>query len=513
MPRRRASAAAPVSPALTLALLLVAAPACGGSSPAGPGPSGGGASVTLSRDSVFLLTGDTARLTAAVRDADGHPVSDPTISWSSSAPGVATVSPMGLITVLAPGVATITASANGASDASTVVAHAGSGARVPGMESYDRIIPALMAKWGIPGGAVAVVKDGRLVFARGYGYADTAAHEVVRPDALFRIASVSKPITSATILSLVQSGALSLDDRPFAMLTDIPALPGAIEDPRLDSITVRQILYHAGGWDRDVSGDPMFMSWTIAEATGTTPPASTEAIIRYMRGRPLDFAPGTRYAYSNFGYAVLGRVIEHVTGEPYESYVKTHVLAPMGITRMRIGGSRLADRAEGEVHYYDPGTTASVFSGEGTVRWPDGGFYLEAMDAHGGWIASTIDLLRFLTHIDPRTATTPFLSAATVSTMLAHPPAPLWMGADAWYAMGWMVRPPGGDANWWHDGSLPGTSTLLVRAYNGLAWAALFNARASTATSSFSAELDAALWTAAGGVTAWPSGDLFGAYP
>ena len=132
------------------------------------------------------------------------------------------------------------------------------------------------------------------------------------------------------------------------------------------------------------------------------------------------------------------------------------------------------------------------------------------MDSHGDWVASTIDLLRFLVHIDPRTAPTPFLSATSTEAMLARPSAPLWQGSAFWYGMGWLVRPSGGDSNWWHDGSLPGTTTLLVRAYNGLDWVALFNARSSSSSSSFAAELDAALWAAAGAVTQWPTEDLFG---
>jgi N-acyl-D-amino-acid deacylase len=498
----------------SLFMLVIGTAACGGSSPSGPQePSGGNAKIDLSPDSAVLVTGDTVRFAATVHDANGAPVSGATVTWKSSTPTVATISDDGLVTVLAPGTTTISATANDATGSATITTFAGSGKRQPGMESYDRIIPRLMARWGIPGGAVAVVKDGKLVFARGYGYADTAAHEAVQADALFRIASVSKTITSATILKLVEEGKLSLDDKPFVMLSDLTAPPGTTEDSRLVGITVRQLLEHAGGWDRDASGDPMFMSTAIAQSLGTTAPASTEDIIRYMRGKTLDFPPGTRYVYSNFGYAVLGRVIEKVTGQPYADYVKSTVLAPMGITRMRIGASLLAGRADGEVKYYDPGTTTSVFPGGGTVPWPYGGFYLEAMDSHGAWIASTMDLLRFLTHIDPRTATTPFLSEATVNTMLARPAAPLWVGSAYWYGLGWLVRPSGNDANWWHDGSLPGTTTLLVRAYNGLDWVALFNARASSSSTSFDAELDQSLWTAAGAVTQWPTEDLFGAYP
>jgi CubicO group peptidase (beta-lactamase class C family) len=316
---------------------LVLATACGGgaaSEPPGPTPSN--ATVALSRDSAVLITGDTLRLTATVRDAKGQVVADAPVQWSSSAPSVATVAG-GLVTVLTQGTTEISATAGGTPAKATVVAFAGSGARQPGMESYDRLIPRLMAQWEIPGGAVAVVKDGKLLFARGYGYADVETHQPVEADALFRIASVSKPITSVAILKLVDEGKLSLDDHPFAILSDLAAPPGSAEDPRLAGITIRHLLEHSGGWDRDASGDPMFMSSTIAEALGTEAPAKTTDIIRYMRGKPLDFDPGTRYVYSNFGYAVLGRVIEKVTGQPYDEYVKSAVLEPMGISRMAIG--------------------------------------------------------------------------------------------------------------------------------------------------------------------------------
>lgn len=498
----------------SLLTLIFAATACGGDSPSGPLPPNGDSLVQLSRDSAFLITGDTLRFTATVRGDDGQVIPDAPVQWSSSAPAIATVSDDGLVTVLTPGAAEISAAAGGTPATADITAFAGSGTRQPGMESYDEIIPRLMAKWDIPGGAVAVVKDGKLLFARGYGYADTQTHEPVEADALFRIASVSKPITSAAILKLVDEGELSLDDKPFDILSDITAPPNTTEDPRLADITIRQLLEHAGGWDRDASGDPMFMSSTIASALGTTAPASSEDVIRYMRGQPLDFAPGTRYVYSNFGYVVLGRVIEKITGEPYEDYVKSEVLAPMGITRTAIGATLLSGRLDGEVKYYEKaGNTTSVFPSGGSVPWPYGGFYLEAMDSNGAWVSSTMDLLRFLVHIDPRTAPTPFLSTASTDAMLAHPPAPLWAGSASWYGLGWLVRPSGDDANWWHDGSLPGTTTLLVRAYNGLDWIALFNARSSSSSSSFAAELDPALWDASRAVTQWPTEDLFGEYP
>src|SRR5262249_38714238 len=156
--------------------------------------------------------------------------------------------------------------------------------------------------------------------------------EPVRPRSLFRIASVSKPITSAAVLQLVEQGKLGLDDRVVDLL-DVRhnGDPIAPADPRLKRVTIRHLLQHRGGWDRDKSFDPMFRSVRIAREFGTRPPAGPELIIASMWKRPLDFDPGARSCYSNFGYCVLGRVIEKVSGISYEAYVREHILAPLGI--------------------------------------------------------------------------------------------------------------------------------------------------------------------------------------
>jgi len=318
-------------------------------------------------------------------------------------------------------------------------------------------------------------------------------------------------VTAAAVLRLVEQGRLSLDAPAFALLPHLTPLPNATVDPRLATITVRHLLEHAGGWDRALSFDPMFRSTEVATATNTPVPASADAVVRYMRGQPLDFTPGTRYAYSNFGYAVLGRIIERVTGSSYKRFVQDAVLTPAGVSRMRLGRSLYADRASDEVRYYDRGTLNSVFPGGGAVSAPYGGFNLEAMDAHGGWVASTIDLLRFATAVDRLPTRPDVLSAATIDLMTARPPSPLWDGSAFHYGLGWLVRPAEG--NWWHDGSLPGTASILVRTGTGLAWVALFNARETTAGSTFQGEIDGAMWQAVGGVTAWPSHDLFTSFP
>lgn len=386
---------------------------------------------------------------------------------------------------------------------------------LPIEKAFDREMEAFMAARKIPGGALAVVKDRRLVYARGYGWANRETKLPARPESLFRIASISKPITGVAMLKLVQDGKVKLDDKAFPLLNIMPAVMSFRDpEPRLRDITIRQLLQHTGGWDIEKSFDPMFRSTRIARATNTPPPASPLNIIRYMLSRTLDFAPGTRYGYSNYGYCVLGRVIEKLTGQSYEAFVRDSVLAPAGIKQMRLGATQEGKQAPGEVRYYTAraSLTESVFPDiSGEVPEPYGGFHLEAMDAHGGWIASVIDLARFAAALD-EPERSPLLNPETFAAMYAPPPPPVSRTADgklepAYYACGWMVRPvKDGRANYWHAGGMPGTTGLLVRRWDGLSWAVLFNQRSPDDA------IDPALHRAAGAVAKWPEHDLFSTF-
>jgi CubicO group peptidase (beta-lactamase class C family) len=369
--------------------------------------------------------------------------------------------------------------------------------------AYARLMDRLLANWQVPGGSLAVARDGQLIFAAGYGLADRDSAVPVTPDTLFRIASISKPVTAVAILRLVEQGRLALDDRALDRLPDLVP-PGGPADPRAASITLRDLLWHSGGWDPAVSHlDPMFAAGLISAAQGVPSPPGPADIIRYMLGHPLDYDPGTRHAYSNFGYCILGRVIEAVTGLGYEEAVQREVLAPMGITSMRLGTS--LESGPDEVHYYGhagEGQAQPVFPGvSGLVPWPYGGFCLESMDAHGGWLATATDLVRFASCVEGTGPWRP-LTDASLATMTARPTLDQWQGSPYWYGMGWLVRPvgPAGDsgmvANWWHNGSLPGTFTLLVRTSTHRCWAALFNSRPDD-WGAFNGEVDSGMWEAA----------------
>jgi N-acyl-D-amino-acid deacylase len=394
-----------------------------------------------------------------------------------------------------------------------------SGTAVSGLTAYEQVIPDFMRKYSIPGAAVAVMRDGKLIYARGFGYADVESKTPVQPDALFRIASVSKTITAAAIMKLVEEGKLDLDDRVAPFIAHLTPAPGATVDPRWEQITIRHLLNHSGGWDRTKPNggfDPIDRPGIAASAVNAPAPASSETLVRYMRGMPLDFDPGAKFAYSNFGYIVLGRVIERVTGMPYEAYARARVLEPVGATRTRQGKSRLRDALAEEVKYYWPGEPGapgpmvpSVFPGEGAVPVNYGGFHLEAGDASGAWVSSTIDLLRLAGGIDGRASRPDILSAELIAEMTSKGATVCSNGA-CYYGAGWFVYPTQGDANWWHGGTLPGTTAMLVRTYNGFSWVGLLNSRSLTAN--LEAELDAALWKAFAGVTSFPTHDLFSTF-
>jgi N-acyl-D-amino-acid deacylase len=364
---------------------------------------------------------------------------------------------------------------------------------------------------------------GRLVYARGFGYADKDAKTPMRPDTLQRIASISKPITAVAVLQLVERGRLKLDDRVLDVLK-LDTADGVPHDPRWRDVTVRHLLHHTGGWDREASFDPMFRSVEIAEHFETRPPAGAQQVIDYMLARDLDFTPGQKHAYSNFGYCLLGRVIEKVTGEPYEKAVQKRVLAPLGIRGMRIGRTLLKDRCEGESRYYmrsDETGPAVVGDSIGEpVPKPYGAWSLEAMDSHGGWIASAVDLVRFAAAFD-EPARSPLLSAESVATMFVRPEGPAgWENGEGdepkkpkevWYGCGWGVREAGqsGGVNTWHMGGLDGTSTLLVRRHDGLNWAILCNTRQTPGGEQPARLLDPLMHQAVGKIEHWPEGDLF----
>ena len=147
---------------------------------------------------------------------------------------------------------------------------------------------------------------------RGIGFQDSGQTVPLPNDAMFRIASVTKPITAAAIRHLIGTGALSLSDAIFdvgqsggGILNSAP-FP-SLGDRRLDDITVEHLLLHQGGWDRDLLGlDLTFLELSIASDMGIESPPSRIDPVRWIMGQPLQFAPGTQTVYSNISFLLLG---------------------------------------------------------------------------------------------------------------------------------------------------------------------------------------------------------------
>ena len=176
---------------------------------------------------------------------------------------------------------------------------------------------------------------------------------------------------------------------------------------------------------------------------------------------------------------------------------------------MRVADSFVKGRLENEVKYYDfpwAETRESLDPNVWThVPQPYTGM-LSPMDAHGGWASSAIDLLRFVVAVDGRDNIA-LVSDETIELMTARPH--YREGKRVWYGLGWSVRDIGrGRSNWWHGGSLPGTTSLVVRAANGSSWAVVMNSRPKD-WRKFARTLDKAMWKAFRQVTQWPRHDLF----
>ncbi len=387
------------------------------------------------------------------------------------------------------------------------------GQAVPQLAAFDTMMQNLMTTRAIPSGQVAVAWQGRLVLARGYSLNPGPNDIIVQPDSLFRVASISKPITATLVNRLIQDGQLS-PSATIGSFIDLTPRPGATADPRLANVTVRNLLEMLGGFpDPSVAGyDPVFRDRTVAQALGIGLPVSHADVIRYQNGVALVTTPGTTYAYSNYGYKLLGRIIEAAAGMPYARYAE-RVFNPVGIWDMRLARALPQLRPSNEVAYYSGRTLVTVMDNSGaTVPLEYGGLNNDTMDSYGGWIASAPELMRWLTNLDDPAAAGAILDATSLARMFGVPqnyPLPYTPG-DYYYASGWQVRDYGAQGRTtWHSGSLPSTSAYVVRYRNGFSIAVLLNRRNENNGNETINAIDSALWSAYGQVTSWPGHDLF----
>lgn len=368
------------------------------------------------------------------------------------------------------------------------------GSAVPSMAALDQAMQTALSQNSLAGGSLSVSYKGSLVFARGYGCADQASNTPVQPDSLFRFASVSKTFTAVGIMQLAQQGKLSLGASVFgSILTGYSPLPGSAINPELLKITVQDLLQMTGGWDPSTTqyfngvpyNEPLDdLLAAAAEATGHAQPATDADVITVMLSQPLPHTPGTYYAYSDFGYCLLGRVIEQVSGIGYEQYVQQNILKPLGIGRQKLGATMQSDIVNGEVTYYDvPGAAlvTSVFPFVTVpVPAPYGGHFMEDVDSTGEWVSTTVDLTRFLNGIVGIGGGTALLNAQSIAQMQAPPTGVTNETATSFFGLGFDMDASGNGFRWLKDGALTGTlSYVVLNQLSGITWAVVFNGNPS----------------------------------
>lgn len=295
------------------------------------------------------------------------------------------------------------------------------------------------AQHGLDGGAVAYAASAEqppTVWA--FGYADAAAKRAMRPDDRFKIASLSKPITSAGIFALVRRGEIGLDT-PLGELFPSAA---AAADTRIGTITVRQLLTHSGGWDRSKTFDPILLTATrLAWMTGRALPADPgcEAISEAMLALPLQTDPGTAFAYANLGYCWLSRIVARGTDKTYEARVKELVPGIVGLSR---------NAADVTVVPRGIDRSRPLLIGS-----------LEAVRGAGDWVGNVRDYFEFATH--------PISEAVFERPQFAEGPQ--------FYGLGWRVWefPRGRVVT--HAGSMPGVVTVVIRKLDGPLLVVFFN--------------------------------------
>ena len=373
-----------------------------------------------------------------------------------------------------------------------------SGTKFAGVE---KTVNSFLRKWSIAGASIAIAKDGKLIYAHGFGYADTASKTEAQPYSQFRIASISKLVTAVGIMKLQEEGKLALTDSVFGskgILND--TFYGEPKDKRVYKINVAELLSHEAGWTQRY-GDQMFMPLVVAEKMGVKPPVDTKTIVKFALEKRLQYIPGTGKAYSNLGYSILGLVIEKVSGMSYEDFCRKTILEPLGIYDMKIAGNLPSEKAPFEVTYYEPADVVlkpSIY-GTGEMVTPSyGGNDIRALGAAGAWVATAPDLMRLLLAVDGFKTRPDILTDQSIRFMTEND--------NGFAPVGWKGTVM--DGTWWRTGSFPGSAGMMKRQSDGISWVVLFNSSAWNGPEIYS-YISNMMNHAISKIDFWPDYDLF----
>ncbi|HLJ56503.1 MAG TPA: serine hydrolase domain-containing protein [Chthonomonadaceae bacterium] len=297
-------------------------------------------------------------------------------------------------------------------------------------DKLDDFVNSQLPARHAPGVAVGIVRDGKLVTARGYGLANVENHVPVTPDTVFEIGSMTKQFTAALVLMQVEEGKIGLDDKIDKYLPDTPAA--------WREITVRNLLTHTSGIKGYTEVAPSFLA--LARE-----PHTQQEIVKMVSGLPLAFAPGQKWAYSNTGYYLLGMILEKVAGKPYMELLGERILKPLAMTNTRDGAPEAIIR-----------NRASGYLWDGKLQNAP---WLQPTAAFAaGCLVSTVgDLAKW----DAALATDRLLKPSSRDMMWT--PVKLKGGGEFGYGFGWAIGSAGGHKLIEHGGGTAGFSTDIAR--------------------------------------------------
>lgn len=304
------------------------------------------------------------------------------------------------------------------------------------LTAVDTYIAAQVQEKGFVGLSVAVMRDGKIVFAKGYGRRSIDKKLPVEADTSFAVGSITKQFTCACVLLLAEQGKLSIDDPVSKYYPDLT---------RAKDVTLRDLMNHTAGYPDYYPLD--FLDRRMLK------PITTDALLKEYAGGKLDFEPGSRFSYSNTGYILLGAIVEKVSGESFGKFVETRLLKPLKLDHSRFGTPAGLSAATGY--------TAFAL-GEPEAAKPEADGWI---DAAGGLWASASDLLKW----DLALTTGQVLKPESYKTMTA--PRTLTTGKVSDYGCGLGLSTQEGDTVLAHTGGVSGFvsyNAFIPRAKSGI---------------------------------------------
>jgi CubicO group peptidase (beta-lactamase class C family) len=294
----------------------------------------------------------------------------------------------------------------------------------------ERLAAEALKEMGAPGMSVAIALGNQLVWSQGFGLAD-AEHEVpARANTVYRIASISKPIAATAVMQLAERGRVSIDDPVQKYVRAFPPKGEQV-------VTIRHLLTHTSG----------IRHYRGREMESRERYETVEEALAIFKDDPLLFAPGTKYSYSTYGYNILAGVVESASGLGFETYLRTHVWTPAGMTSTYFDhGSAIIPRRARQ-YIRDIGILLNAPYADLSNKW-----------AGGGMLSTAEDLMRFHIALEEDK----LLKPDTLRQMFA--PYRLSDGSNSTYGLGWATWTNARGQFWiGHSGGATGGTTFLVR--------------------------------------------------